>query len=129
MQTPHPRCSSDLAVTPAALVLDSSSAVAFRKITDTSVRCRICHNCGWKLAESDLLSSALAEHEEILKALGRRNPHETAQAMHDHLKKTGKTLMEALQKTTGGTFDPDWGEGVAVPDGENMDRQLQRNPL
>jgi DNA-binding GntR family transcriptional regulator len=70
---------------------------------------------GWKLAESNHLNTVLAEHERVVKALRNQNPHETAEAMYEHLKKTGTMLMEELQKIAGGTFDSTWYEGVAVP--------------
>ena len=70
---------------------------------------------GWKLAESDQLGKVLSQHERIVEALRDRSPQEAAQAMYEHLTKTGTMLMEQLQQVVGGTFDRHWYEGVAVP--------------
>jgi len=84
----------------------------------SNLRAIITTRGAWRLSESrgGGLPEVMSEHEPILDHLRNGNAQGAAQAMYDHLRKTGNALMEHLEKQgEEGTFDRQWFEGVAIP--------------
>jgi DNA-binding GntR family transcriptional regulator len=62
------------------------------------------------------LADVLREHVPILLALEARDPQAAASAMYEHVLDTGRLLMAQLAEAEApGTFNPDWAEGIPVP--------------
>ena len=72
---------------------------------------------GWRLIQARSLETLLAEHQDILKALMTKDAQTAARTMYCHIKETGSLLIRELQKEwpDSGDFDPQWYEGIAIP--------------
>jgi DNA-binding GntR family transcriptional regulator len=72
----------------------------------------------WRLSESRHggLPEVMNEHQPVLDCLQKRDAHGAAEAMYDHLRKTGDALMNHLEgQGKEGIFDRRWFDGVAIP--------------